>query len=134
MRTIDLIVVHCSATREDRRLPPESLNRIHRSRGFLCTGYHYYLLRDGGVVVTRPIALPGAHARGYNKNSIGICYEGGLDKLGRPSDTRTDRQRISLRNLVAGLLERFPHAKVCGHRDLPGVHKDCPCFDVKTEL
>jgi len=28
------------------------------------------------------------------------------------------------------LKEDYPEAKVVGHRDLPGVKKECPCFDV----
>lgn len=134
MRTINLIVVHCSATRADRSLPPETLDRIHRNRGFRCTGYHYYIRRSGEVVGTRPVELPGAHARGYNARSIGICYEGGIDIRGQPADTRTPEQRESLHRLVSRLLAEHPGAEVCGHRDLPGVHKDCPCFDVRTEL
>ncbi|MDR0891328.1 MAG: N-acetylmuramoyl-L-alanine amidase, partial [Mediterranea sp.] len=34
MRTIDLIVVHCSATREGQQLTPEALDLEHRRRGF----------------------------------------------------------------------------------------------------
>ena len=63
MRKIDLIVVHCSATREGQELPPETLDRLHRERGFRCTGYHYYLRRSGEVVNTRPVEFPGAHAK-----------------------------------------------------------------------
>lgn len=134
MRTIDLIVVHCSATRVDTPLPPKTLDRLHRKRGFRCTGYHYYLRRSGEVVNTRPVEYSGAHAKGYNAHSIGVCYEGGLDLYGHPADTRTPEQRKSLYQLLADLQETYPHARVCGHRDLPHVHKACPCFDVKTEL
>ncbi|WP_239063863.1 N-acetylmuramoyl-L-alanine amidase, partial [Bacteroides sp. 51] len=93
-----------------------------------------------------PIAKVGAHARGYNSRSIGIAYEGGLDSLGNPWDTRTLKQRNSLQVLVDSLLRDFPDAKVAGHRDLsPDLDgdgeispaewiKSCPCFDVKTEL
>lgn len=82
MRTINYIVVHCSATREDRPFTVEALRAVHLSRGFSDIGYHYYIRRDGTVVRTRPLALAGAHVKGYNKYSIGICYEGGLDARG----------------------------------------------------
>ena len=134
MRRIDYIIIHCSATPEGAELTPEALDALHRSRGFSGTGYHFYIRRDGTVLNTRPIAQIGAHAYGYNNHSIGICYEGGLDTHGNPADTRTLEQRTVLRTLVAQLRQKFPDARVCGHRDLPDVHKDCPCFDVRTEL
>ncbi len=127
MRIINLIVVHCSATREDCTLSPEDLDRLHRRRGFNGTGYHYYIRKDGTVHLTRPI-------------------EGGLDCRGRPADTRTPAQRATLRQLVGQLQEKFPGCRVCGHRDLsPDLNgngeiepeewiKQCPCFEVAKEF
>ena len=77
MRIINLIVVHCSATREDCILSPEDLDRLHRRRGFNGTGYHYYIRKDGTVHLTRPVERIGAHAKGFNAHSIGICYAAG---------------------------------------------------------
>ena len=134
MRRIDYIIIHCSATPEGAELTPDMLDELHRSRGFSGTGYHYYIRRNGTVLETRPIPQIGAHARGFNNHSIGICYEGGLDARGNPADTRTLEQRTVLRTLVTQLRRKFPFAQVCGHRDLPDVHKDCPCFDVASEL
>lgn len=146
MRKIHYIVVHCSATREDSRLSVEALRQEHLRRGFGGIGYHYYVRRDGTVANTRPLDRAGSHVRGYNKYSIGICYEGGLAADGTPKDTRTPEQRMSLRLLAAQLLRRFPNARLCGHRDLSpdldgnGVVdpvewvKMCPCFDVAREL
>ena len=65
---------------------------------------------------------------------IGICYEGGLDIRGRPADTRTLAQKETLQRLLERLKEDYPEARVVGHRDLPGVKKACPCFEVKTRL
>ena len=87
----------------------------------------------------------GAHARGYNAKSLGICYEGGLDSNGKPADTRTLSQQIALHALVSKLLKEFPGSKVVGHRDLSpdknynGIVdpwervKECPCFSVLDE-
>ena len=72
MRKINYIVVHCSATREGCTLTSEALEAEHRRRGFRTTGYHYYIRRDGTVLGTRSLELPGAHCRGHNKYSIGI--------------------------------------------------------------
>lgn len=147
MRKINYIVVHCSATREDCPLTVEALRAEHLRRGFRDIGYHYYVRRDGTVTNTRPIALIGAHVKGQNTHSIGICYEGGLDAQGNPKDTRTPEQRSVLRLLVHQLLRRFRgDVRVCGHRDLsPDLNgngvvepeewiKECPCFDVAREL
>ncbi|MFV0586366.1 N-acetylmuramoyl-L-alanine amidase [Bacteroides reticulotermitis] len=146
MRKINQIVIHCSATRADRTLTPDDLETMHRRRGFKGIGYHYYIRKDGTVHLTRPIERIGAHARGWNANSIGICYEGGLDCGGRPADTRTPEQRTSLRLLVGQLLTQFPGSRVCGHRDLsPDLNRNgevepeewikaCPCFDVQAEF
>ena len=132
MRSIDLIVIHCSATRENRRYTLMQLIRDHRDR-FGFTGYHYYITRDGTVTQTRHEQLVGAHARGYNQHSLGICYEGGLDANDQPKDTRTWRQKRALLQLLKRLKKEHPQAQILGHRDLPDVKKACPCFDAKSE-
>ena len=126
MRSINLIVVHCSATRADHALTTENLESEHRRRGFHGIGYHYYIRRDGTVVPTRPL--------------------GGLDCNGHPADTRTPEQKSALRLLVHQLLKRFRNSYVCGYRDLsPDLNgngviepeewvKVCPCFEVGKEL
>ena len=146
MRIINLIVVHCSATREDSTLSPEALDLMHRRRGFNGTGYHYYIRKDGTCHLTRLLERIGAHAKDFNAHSIGICYEGGLDCRGRPADTRTLEQQAALRLLVHQLQKRFTNCKVCGHRDLSPDRngngeiepeewiKACPCFEVKEEF
>ena len=118
MRKIDLIVIHCSATRADRSLTPDDLEMQHRRRGFNGTGYHYYIRKDGTVHLTRPIERIGAHVKGFNSNSVGICYEGGLDAHGCPADTRTPEQRAAP-PLTGNIncLRLFPVER-CGHRDL----------------
>ena len=132
MRSINLIVIHCSATRCDRSYPLEKLIEDHTAR-FGYTGYHYYITRDGQMYQTRHENLVGAHARGYNKHSIGICYEGGLNESGEPADTRTPAQKHALVALLRSLKVDYPEAQILGHRDLPGVIKKCPCFDAKSE-
>lgn len=133
--SVRFLVIHCSATRSDRSYPVERLLRDHRARGFRTVGYHFYIRRDGTLTQHRRLLEVGAHARPYNRCSIGICYEGGLDPQGRPADTRTPVQRERLRQLLSLLRELFPEARVVGHRDLPGATpKACPCFDVGAEV
>ena len=133
-RKINLIVVHCSATRANKNFTVEQLEACHLARGFHGIGYHYYITKDGVVYPCRPESEVGAHARHYNAHSIGICYEGGLDKNGKPADTRTKAQKESLEELLYSLALDYPDAEILGHRDLPGVRKDCPCFDVQKWL
>lgn len=108
MRKINLIVIHCSATREDRTFTEQDLEVCHRRRGFNGTGYHFYIRKNGDVKATRPIEKIGAHVRGFNLNSLGICYEGGLDCQGKAKDTRTEAQKQSLKALVGKLLKDYP--------------------------
>ena len=73
---------------------------------------------------------------GHNAHSIGICYEGGHAEpsSGRKyEDNRTAEQKEALRDLLTYLKELWPEARICGHRDLPGVAKACPCFDATKE-
>ena len=130
MRRIDLIVIHCTASRPDQHISMELLHQMHRARGWRCCGYHYYITRDGQLHIGRPEDEIGAHARHYNAHSIGICYEGGLDDKGRPADTRTPAQRAALIALLRSLKVDYPRAEIVGHCELEGVHKACPCFDV----
>ena len=96
MREIDLIVVHCSATREDRDFTEHDLEVCHRRRGFNGAGYHFYIRKNGDIKTTRSLEKIGAHVKGFNQKSIGVCYEGGLDCRGRPKNTMTVWQRHSL--------------------------------------
>jgi N-acetylmuramoyl-L-alanine amidase len=146
MREINLIVVHCSATRADRDFTENDLEVCHRHRGFNGAGYHFYIRKNGDIKNTRPLEKPGAHALGYNAHSIGICYEGGLDVRYRPADTHTEWQKHSLRVLIRTLLMDYPGCRVCGHRDLSPDRngdgrispeewvKECPCFEVTSKL
>ena len=133
MRRIDLIVIHCSATKPSQNFTVEDLESCHKARGFHTTGYHYYITRDGQLHVCRPDEMVGAHARRYNAHSIGICYEGGLDEHGKPCDTRTPAQKQTLVTLLRSLKYDYPDAQILGHRDLPWVTKRCPSFDAKSE-
>ena len=76
MRKIHLIVIHCSATRADKELTAFDLDTMHRRRGFNGTGYHYYIRKDGTTHLTRPVERIGAHAKGFNAESIGLWNSG----------------------------------------------------------
>lgn len=153
MKTIDAIIIHCSATKVGQDLRAKDIDRMHRQRGFNQIGYNFVIDLDGTVEPGRDIAFDGAHCNtkgfsttSYNKHSIGICYIGGLDANGKPADTRTSAQRANLRQLVAKLCKEYPIVEVLGHRDTsPDLNgngevepveyiKACPCFDVRSEF
>ena len=106
----DTIIIHCSATRAGQDFTAADIDRWHRARGFRSIGYHFVIRLDGTIEPGRDVSLDGAHCTGWNRRSIGICYVGGLDKEGRPADTRTEAQREALIRLVEDL--RLPTATV----------------------
>ncbi len=76
MRKITDIVLHCSATKEGQRVTVGDIDRWHREAGYKKIGYHYVVYADGSIHTGRPIWAVGAHVRGHNATSIGICYIG----------------------------------------------------------
>ena len=128
MRKINFIILHCSCVKPNQQSSAADINRWHKERGWKGIGYHALVRRDGTIEYGRRLDEVGAHCKGHNKYSIGICYEGGLDSAGEPADTRTPEQVKVLRELVERMHAYFPHAVIVGHRDL--THdRDCPCFD-----
>lgn len=131
MRNKDKIIIHCAATVEGKHYDAADIDRWHRKRGWRKIGYHFVVLLDGTIETGRMIDETGAHVKGYNGNSIGICYIGGLDEDKEPKDTRTEEQKESLLLLLRTLKKIYPKANILGHRDLAA--KSCPCFDAREE-
>lgn len=146
MKTIDSIIIHCSATKAGLDIKAKDIDQMHRTRGFNQIGYNYVIDLDGTIEKGRPLSIAGAHCIGYNNHSVGICYVGGLDSAGKPADTRTPEQVKSMRTLVDELCYEYPIIDVLGHRDTsPDLNGDdivepfewikmCPCFEVKDEF
>ena len=151
MRHIDTIIVHCSATPEGVDISAATIKQWHTTpiemggRGWSDIGYHYVIRLDGTIEQGRTEKICGAHCRGHNATSIGICYVGGLDGKKQAKDTRTDGQKKSLRSLIEHLKLHYPIIVIAGHRDFsPDLNgdgiidksewmKECPCFDVREE-
>ncbi|MDE6265938.1 MAG: N-acetylmuramoyl-L-alanine amidase [Muribaculaceae bacterium] len=132
MRKINKIIIHCSATPAGRNVTVDDIDRWHRQRGFNSIGYHYVIYLDGTIHAGRPEHIQGAHCKGQNAHSIGVCYIGGCDCHMKPADTRTPQQRESLIKLVDLLLNRYPDASVHGHNEFTA--KACPSFNVEKEF
>ena len=137
MRTINKIIVHCSATQEGRHLDAAEINRWHLKRGWKGIGYHYVVLLDGTIEYGRNIYEQGAHVKNHNKGSIGICYIGGVEtergSNGKwiAKDTRTPKQKESLLLLLKTLKKMHVDATIHGHNEFAA--KSCPCFDAYKE-
>lgn len=153
MRNIKLIVVHCSATPQNWDIGADNIREWHtkhpddwvfdapdyikewhleRPKKWQDIGYHNVVRRNGVLEHGRDLAISGAHAKGYNKDSIGICLIGGVDVDQNPENNFTDDQMTTLRGYLDTILEIFPNAVLMGHRDLPNVAKACPSFDVRS--
>lgn len=138
MTRIDYLAVHCSATPADGDFDASDIRRWHRERGFRDIGYHYVITRSGEVQKGRPDDMAGAHERKINRRSISICLVGGSPptgsreyRRGLGEDNFTPAQKTALAQLLLHLKEQHPDAEVIGHRDVQGVRKACPSFDVK---
>ena len=130
MRTITLIIIHCSAVKPDQTSSAAQIDTWHRRDNHwkFGIGYHYVIRRDGAIESGRPEWMVGAHCLNHNAHSIGVCYEGGLDIRGQPAVTRTAEQKAAMRTLLEDLHARYPRAVIVGHHDLD-PRKPCPCIE-----
>lgn len=131
----DYLVVHCAATPASMDIGVEDIRRWHRQKGWLDVGYHYVIRRDGTVEEGRHVDTQGAHVRGENHRSVGVCMVGGVsaDSKRKATNNFTVEQFESLRALLGKLRDMYPDAEIVGHRDLDG-RKACPSFNVARWL
>lgn len=123
MRPINKIIVHCSASPNDRDIGAKEIKQWHIERGWSDIGYHYVIRRDGTVEPGRDVKRAGAHCEGENKASIGICLVG-LDKF-------NPAQFESLRNLIKDIKTKFGDIPAFEHRVFPSAKRQgkvCPGF------
>ena len=125
-----MIVVHCSDTEDGKNFTEKDIDRWHRAQGWAYgCGYHYVIPTDGTIETGRPEEKVGAHCKNHNSHSIGVAYVGGLAADGKtPCDTRTEAQKLALRNLLEDLHKRYPKALIVGHCDLDPRKPHCPGF------
>lgn len=141
MRAIKYIVVHCTAGKSDQTT--QSIKQYWANvLGWKGYGYHHLIGANGTIEDLTPHAIPTNGVKGYNSNSIHVCYKGGWNG----KDTRTEMQKTSMLQLLTRLKKLYPNAVICGHRDFsPDLDGDgiiephewvklCPCFDVKKWL
>jgi len=142
MRHLSEVIVHCSATRPNwmdghsTEAKVDEIRRWHISgNGWSDIGYHYVIDRDGTVAKGRPLARTGAHTRGRNRDTVGICLIGGHGSASTDSfsDNFTSEQDEALRNLLTSLMQTYDTiSKVSGHNQY--APKACPGFSVPEWL
>ena len=120
---IKLLVVHCSDTDDNQKLTAVDLHKMHLNFGWDGIGYHKIINRSGKIEKGRPEYWIGAHVKGKNKISLGVCL------IGR--NNFTTKQFLSLEKILRKWKSLHPEAKIVGHRDTGNTDKTCPNFDVK---
>lgn len=134
MLPIKYLTIHCAATPEGRDVSPATVEQWDIAK-FGQKSYHWIVTLDGAMHRSLRDNQRGAHVGRNNTGNIGVCYIGGCTKdMKRAKDTRTEAQKKALLTLVRTYQERYPGIIIRGHRDWPGVAKDCPSFDVAAWL
>ncbi len=129
---IQYIVVHAADTKPSMDIGVKEIRKWHvEERKWSDIGYHFVIRRDGSIESGRPLDVPGAHVRGFNGVSWGICMVGGMTERGTTDSNFTKNQYFSLDILITELLDKAPQARAQGHRDFKGVTKTCPNFNVR---
>lgn len=142
MRLINEIIIHCSATHpewwagETTQKILEEFRRWHLDRGMNDVAYHRIIGRNGSTAEGRPLSKTGAHVKGHNSNSLGVCLVGGTP-TGKATDKFTDHftpeQNVALRNTLREWRDIIPNVvRVTGHNEY--ANKGCPAFTVADWL
>ena len=132
MRLVKEVIIHCSATRESQQVSVDTIRGWHLAKGWNDIGYHFYIDLDGTIHKGRDIDKMGAHCKGRNRNSIGICYCGGVEADGKtPKDTRTQEQKESLLHVLKTIKAMYPESMIYSHNEF--ANKACPSFDATGE-
>tara|TARA_R100000773_G_C4204635_1_gene105930 strand:- start:485 stop:898 length:414 start_codon:yes stop_codon:yes gene_type:complete len=133
MRELNRIILHCSATKEGKDYSVETIRDWHvKGRGWSDIGYHWVIRLDGSIEVGRPLEKSGAHTKGHNKDSVGVCYIGGCDADGKPKDTMNEEQEKAWRMIVLSLRTLYGDLTIHGHNEF--ANKACPSFIVKEKF
>lgn len=130
MRKIDKIIIHCADTPPDMDIGFVEIDEWHHANGWMSPtgiscGYHYIIRRDGRLEIGRPETEIGAHCKGQNRHSVGVCMVGG-----KGGCNFTAKQWGELHRLIVSLSSKHHTASVHGHNEFSS--KECPTFDVRS--
>jgi len=120
---IKYLIVHCSDTSNSENLNATDIHKMHLGFGWDGIGYHKVILRSGEEENGRPEYWIGAHTKGKNLVSLGVCL------IGR--DQFTKNQFNTLEKILIDWKKQHPLAIIKGHVEAITTTKTCPNFDVK---
>ena len=134
MRKLEKVILHCSATPEGRDVSTETIRKWHTvGNGWSDIGYHFVIRLDGTLEIGRPLERIGAHVKGQNRGSIGVCYIGGMERsMSKAKDTMNRGQEATFRNLMVALRASWGELSLHGHNEFSS--KACPSFDVQDKF
>ena len=132
MRKLKFIVLHCSATNPTQDVGAKEIRQWHKARKWSDIGYHYVIRLSGKVELGRALQKVGAHVLGWNENSVGVCYVGGMEN-GKAKDTMNEKQQAAFRSIVKTLRAQYGPLEVYGHNDFTNA-KACPSFKVADKF
>jgi len=121
---IKTIYIHCSASPRGRGDNAATIHQWHKEKDWAGIGYHYVITEDN-IEAGRPEYWNGAHVRGHNRGTLGICLIG--------TDDFTDWQYDMLAFALAVLKRKYPGVAIKGHYE-SDPKKTCPNFDVPAFL
>ena len=121
---VKFLVVHCSDTDNKKNIDVTDIHKMHLEFGWDGIGYHKIVKRSGKIENGRPEYWIGAHVKGNNTISLGVCL------IGRNEFTKS--QFSSLQKVLRKWRKKYPYSKIVGHCDIGETNKTCPNFDVKS--
>lgn len=122
LNTVKRIIVHCSASDEPSADDIDVIRKWHQLRGWDDVGYHFFIRKDGAIFKGRDVKYVGAHTKGHNHDSIGICLSGNKEF--------TLDQYIALGALVQVIEIEYGAMTVHPHNEF-NKNKTCPNFHTK---
>ena len=136
-RKVNKIIFHCTASKWGDEFGAKKIDQVHIEKFGKRSGcgYHYIINVDGTVEKGRWSDYPGAHAKGKNRNTLGVAYAGGLDKFGKIMAQGMNEAQYRTAKTLLESLRRGYHLRqddVLGHNELPYVNKACPCTPMHT--
>ncbi|NCN07882.1 N-acetylmuramoyl-L-alanine amidase [Candidatus Falkowbacteria bacterium] len=135
LEKVEYLIIHHSQRNND--WPAFVRFRHLYLRGWKDIGYHWLIGNtrpftvNGKVYPGRLEQFQGAHALGYNDNSLGVCLIGDFDKI-----VPSNKQLHALFRLLLLKMSQYniPVENVLGHRELFGVVKTCPGENIDMRI